>query len=186
MKLPLPILFALGTALCWGLYGPVLGKARLADPDHSPFKPYVGIGVAYIVWAILGGLAGMRYKGDSFTLTGAGGILGLAFVAGTLGAWGALNLTLAMFAGGAKMAHVVMPVVFGGAVTVSALVSVATTAAGTKSNPWLWVGIIGIFVCTVLVAANTPHGGPKKPSSSATPSAESTEPGGESPDSSVP
>ena len=24
-----PILFALGTALCWGLYGPTLGKARL-------------------------------------------------------------------------------------------------------------------------------------------------------------
>jgi hypothetical protein len=51
-----PYLFALGTALCWGLYGPPLGAARLADAGQSPFTPYVGIGVAYFVIAIVGGL----------------------------------------------------------------------------------------------------------------------------------
>ena len=39
-----PVLFALLTALCWGLYGPVLGQARSALA--SPFKPYLAIGVA--------------------------------------------------------------------------------------------------------------------------------------------
>ena len=66
MKTYLPFIFALTTAVCWGLYGPTLGTARLADPDHSPFKPYFGIGIAYLVIAIAGGLFGMWMKGDSF------------------------------------------------------------------------------------------------------------------------
>ena len=48
MKHTLPILFALGTALAWGTYGPVLGNARSPEKLWSPFKPYVGIGLAYM------------------------------------------------------------------------------------------------------------------------------------------
>jgi hypothetical protein len=155
----LPILFALGTAICWGLYGPTLGKARAAD--LSPFKPYVSIGVAYLVWAIVGGLIGMWYKGDSFSFTGSGSAWG--FAAGTLGAWGAFNLTLAMFSGGGAMPHIVMPVVFGGAVSVAAISSVVSLGGTAKVSPMLWVGILGMAVCIVIVAANTPHGpGPAK------------------------
>lgn len=168
MKIPMPLLFAMLTALCWGLYGPVLGKARLADPDHSPFKPYVGIGIAYLVLAILGGLMGMWYKADSFKFTGTAG-LGILWgvAAGSLGALGALNLTLSMFSGGARIPHLVMPVVFGGAVTVTAIYSVVATGAQGKFNPWLWVGIVGMGLCIVLVAYNTPHGGPSPPKTEA-------------------
>jgi hypothetical protein len=74
MKDYLPVLFALATALCWGLYGPILGRARVADT--SPFKPYVAIGVAYLVIAILGGLIGMWFQGDTFEV-GAGGRWGV-------------------------------------------------------------------------------------------------------------
>ena len=87
--LAIPILFAIGTALCWGCYGPVIGKARHPDKLYSPFKPYVGIGVAYIVFAVLGGLGMMAVLGDSFSFTAEGhskaGIWG--FLGGTLGAW---------------------------------------------------------------------------------------------------
>ena len=69
MRNYLPFVFALGTAMCWGLYGPTLGVARLADVDHSPFKPYVGIGIAYVIIAVVGGLIGMWYKGDNFVFT---------------------------------------------------------------------------------------------------------------------
>ena len=51
-----PILFAIGTACCWGMYGPALGNARSPIKEWSPFKPYVFIGVAYLVIAIIGGL----------------------------------------------------------------------------------------------------------------------------------
>ena len=71
----IPILFALGTAMCWGMYGPALGNARsTVKPPHpdfwSPFKPYVFIGVAYLVIAIAGGLIAMKVKGDSFSYEG--------------------------------------------------------------------------------------------------------------------
>lgn len=164
MKFSYPVLFALMTALFWGLYGPVLAQSRTYL--QSPFKPYVAIGLAYLVWGVGGGIAGMIYKGDNFSFTGPGGLWGL--FAGTLGAWGAFTLTLAMFSGGMKMPHVVMPIVFGGAVTVSALVSVWSESEHAEVNPLLWIGIAGILVCTVLVAYNTPH--PKLPA----PKAEAT------------
>jgi len=46
MRAYVPYVYTLGTALWWGLHGPTLGAARLADAGQSPFKPYVGIGVA--------------------------------------------------------------------------------------------------------------------------------------------
>ena len=161
------VLFALATAVCWGLYGPVLQRARAADPDQSPFKPFVAIGVGYLVWGIVGGLIGMWQRGDSFAF-GGGAFKGnlLAFAAGTLGAWGALTLTISLSQG--KTPHVTMPLVFGGAVTVTALTAILTSASGLRgTSPWLWVGIVGMAVCIVLVASNTPHAAPHKPASPA-------------------
>lgn len=94
-----PILFALLTAVFWGLYGPAIGQARSAL--LSPFKAYFAIGIAYLVWGVVVGLVGMYFKGDSFVFAGAGSFWG--FAAGTLGAWGAFTLTLAMFSGGTTM-----------------------------------------------------------------------------------
>ncbi|HEY3965861.1 MAG TPA: hypothetical protein VGM05_14980 [Planctomycetaceae bacterium] len=154
-----PIVFAMLTGLFWGTYGPVLAESRTFL--KSPFKPYVAIGIAYLVWGIGGGMVGMWYKKDSFSFTGPGVMWGLA--AGTLGAWGALTLTLAMFSGGKP--YVVMPIVFGSAVTISALVSVWKESEHTTVNPLLWVGIAGIVVCAALVAYFTPHAAPPaKPS----------------------
>ncbi|MCA9040086.1 MAG: EamA family transporter [Planctomycetaceae bacterium] len=161
MKALLPLLFALGTACCWGLYGPTLGKAR--SFEQSPFKPYVFIGVAYLVWSIAGSFIAMYLKGEPIKFTTNGMIWG--FASGTLGAGGAFFLTLAMFYGGAKFPHVVMAVVFGSAATVAALVSLAGDSE--KGGPGLWVGIVGMVISAVLVAYNTPHPHPpKKPPTS--------------------
>ena len=157
----LPILFALLTGLFWGTYGPTLAQARFFE--KSAFKPYVMIGVAYLVWGILGGLVGMAYTqkpGEAFFNFSKQGVF-WGFAAGSLGAWGALTLTLAMFTGGTAMPQVVMPIVFGTAVSVSAIVSVLTTKNDT--HPMLWVGIAGMAVCIVLVAYFTPHAHPPKP-----------------------
>ncbi len=148
-----PIIFALLTAMCWGLYGPTLAQAR--SSLSSPFKPYFLIGLAYIVWAIVGGLIGMRVNGDELSISSAGAFWG--FAAGTLGAWGALNLTLAMFTGGAALPHLVMPIVFGGAVTISALVALPRA---DNVSPWLWLGILVVGAGIVMVAYNTPHAAP--------------------------
>jgi hypothetical protein len=162
MKSLWPIIFALLTGLFWGTYGPTLAQARFFE--KNVFKPYVMIGVAYLVWGIIGGLVGIAQTKASYTFTAQGTFWG--FAAGSLGAWGALTLTLAMFTGGTAMPQVVMPIVFGSAVTVSAITAVLTTK--TDANPMLWVGIGGMAVCIVIVAYFTPHGHPPKPAAQPT------------------
>ncbi len=157
MKNMLPVIFALSTGFFWGTYGPVLAQARIHE--KSPFKPYVMIGVAYLVWGIIGGLVGMASKGDTFSFTKEGTYWG--FAAGTLGAWGALTLTLAMYTGGTAIPQVVMPIVFGTAVSVTAIVTVLTSK--TQADPRLWLGIVGMGICIVTVAYFTPHAAPHSP-----------------------
>lgn len=155
-----PIIFALLTGLFWGTYGPALGVARAAE-GNNPFEPYLMIGLAYLVWAVIGGFGGIRYTGvdPKYSLGGAS----WGFIAGSLGAFGALTLTLAMFSfqGMKPRADIVMPIVFGTAVSVTAITSVLMTRA--EFNPWLYLGIAGMAVCIVVVAYNTPHAAPHKP-----------------------
>lgn len=157
MKFLYPILFAVLTAIFWGTYGPTLAESRTFL--KSPFKPYVAIGLAYLLWGVGGGVLGMLYKGDTFEFTGPGALWGLA--AGSLGAFGAFTLTLAMFSGGKP--HLVMPIVFGGAVTVTALTTLWKERGHVDVHPLLWVGIVGIVICSAIVASFTPHAAPASP-----------------------
>lgn len=166
-NLLVPILFAVGTALCWGMYGPALGNARSTakPPEWSPFKPYVFIGVAYLVIAIVGGLIAMKLKGDSFSFTGThSAARDWGFIAGSLGAAGAFFLTNAVIASRGNTA-LVMPIVFGGAVTVNAIVSFVKLRSNPDAHfsPALWAGMLLVFLGVVLVAKFTPHGPPPKP-----------------------
>ncbi len=161
----LPVIFALMTALFWGLYGPTLAIARQAEQGNA-FKPYLMIGVAYLVWAILGGAAGMVYTKVPFSFSGAGVTWG--FIGGSLGAFGALTLTLAMFSfkAGTARPDIVMPIVFGGAVSVTAITGWLQTRnleGAHATSPMLWIGMFGMAVCIVVVASNTPHAPQKKP-----------------------
>lgn len=162
----IPILLALGTALCWGMYGPALGNARSLEkpPLWSPFKPYVFIGVAYLVIAVAGGLIAMKLKGDSFSYSGTHvAARNWGFIAGSLGAAGALFLTNAVLISRGNTA-LVMPIVFGGAVTVNALFSFSQLRNNPDLHisPMLWVGMCLVAFGVILVAKNTPHGAPKK------------------------
>jgi uncharacterized membrane protein len=185
-KMLIPILFAVCTAVFWGCYGPTIGNAQtpridgrpLMPPEGwTPFKPYVFIGIAYLVIAIAGGLIMMKVKGDSFTYTGAHfATAKWGFLAGALGAAGALCLTTAMMLSRGN-ALLVMPIVFGGAVSVTALVSVLRLHGHGTINPLLWVGMALTVVGVVIVAMNTPHGhAPSaKPQPATTTQAETTD-----------
>jgi hypothetical protein len=157
-----PIAFAVATALFWGVYGPALGKSRVPGVQASPFKPYLFIGVAYLVWGVLGGVAGMKALGDNFTFTGpyaAGARWG--FIAGSLGAFGALCLTAAvMNARGFGGPALVMPIVFGGATLVNAFVELVVNRGEGQVNPLLWVGMLLVIAGIVLVRLYTPQAHP--------------------------
>lgn len=180
MKIPLPLLavvFALLTGLFWGNYGAALAKGRLGF-QGSPWPPYVMIGFAYLVVGIGGGAIGMWLRGDPFVFIADGRMSGTtwSFIAGAVGALGALTLTLAMVNGGGPAAHVVMAIVFGTAVSVAGVIgAIQTRGTGTQTSPWLWVGMLGMVVCAVIVAYNTPHAGPH-PKKSATENVAATAP----------
>src|SRR5215510_5081266 len=111
------IIFALGAALSWGLYGPVLhqGQVQLGNP----MRALLCVGVAYFLIGVLvpvaslsaqGGLGGFNQKGAMAATLG-----------GALGALGAVFIILAFRSGG--IPTYVMPLVFGGAPLVNVLVS---------------------------------------------------------------
>ncbi len=165
-----PILFAAMTALFWGVYGPALGNAqtRVPPPEGwSSFKPYMFVGLAYLVLGVGGGVLGMLAKGDSFSYAGDHFMPAKwGFLAGCVGALGALSLTSAMMISKGNAA-LVMPIVFGGAVSVTAIVSAIRLRGHVNISPLLWVGMALVAVGIVIVARNTPHGHmPKPPSAS--------------------
>ncbi|MFC1758942.1 hypothetical protein ACFL2H_09265 [Planctomycetota bacterium] len=152
----LPVFFALCTALCWGMYGPTIGNAQ--SRMWSPFKPYVFIGIAYLVLAIIGGAIAMQIRGDTFSYSGSHfAPAKWGFLAGCLGALGALFLTSAMMTSKGN-ALLVMPIVFGGAVSVTAIFSTWRLRDHVTINPMLWLGMILVVVGVTIVAKNTPHG----------------------------
>jgi len=64
---------------------------------------------------------------------------------------------------------IVMPIVFGGAVSVTAITGYLQTRnleGAHAPSPMLWLGMFGMAVCIVVVASNTPHAPPKKPQAS--------------------
>lgn len=155
-------LFAIGcaclVALFWGMYGPTLSNARSPEREWGPFKPYIFIGVAYLVIGIIGGSLMMKFVfHDNFDFTGKyAPAMKWGFLAGCLGAFGALALTFALTKAGGKPAYV-MPIVFGGAVTVNAIASYFIHR-GAKIDPLMWVGMLLVAVGICLTAAFTPHG----------------------------
>lgn len=170
MKLSELNFYAIGcaclVALFWGMYGPTLSGARSPAREWGPFKPYIFIGVAYLVIAIIGGSIMMKFAfNDNFDFTGKyAPAMKWGFLAGCLGACGALALTFALTKAGGKPSYV-MPIVFGGAVSVNAIAAYMGLHQGETVNPLMWVGMLLVAVGICLTAYHTPHGHPpaKKP-----------------------
>ena len=157
----LAVACALGVALCWGMYGPTLSHARAPNREWGPFKPYLFIGIAYLVIAVIGGALMMKLAfNDNFNYTGTyAPAMKYGFLAGCLGALGALFLTFALTKAGGKPAYV-MPIVFGGAVSVNAIAAFLSLNQGESASPLMWVGMLFVAIGIVLTAGNTPHGHP--------------------------
>ena len=131
------ILFALGAALSWGLYGPVLHRGQV-ELGGSPMRALLCVGVAYFLIGVLvpfvslssqGGLQGFTMKGSTMALIG-----------GALGAAGAICIIFAFKNGG--LPTYVMPLVFAGAPLVNVLFSMWQHPPKTSPNPLLYIGFV--------------------------------------------
>jgi hypothetical protein len=148
------------TALCWGVYGPILHKGQAAM-SGSRLRPFLCVGLAYIAIAVvipyvlLG--AGAETVGD-WTATG----VTYSLAGGAAGALGALGIILAFNFGGKPV--YVMPLVFGGAPVFGTIISLVLAGGNVTPSPYFFAGLIVVAVgaVTVLVFAPKPHAHPAK------------------------
>ena len=128
------IAFALGAALCWGMYGPILHKGQVAL--GNPLRALLCVGIAYFLVGVLVPLLALGGSMKGFNTEGAM----FATFGGALGAVGAVCIIFAFRSGG--LPTYVMPLVFGLAPVVNVLYSMATHPPRTSPNPLLYVGFV--------------------------------------------
>jgi hypothetical protein len=161
----LVLLFIAMTALCWGVYGPVLrvGQAGMATAEatHPPhLKPLICVGVAYFLIAILVPGILLHFRGEKGRWTARGTFWSL--LSGAAGAIGALGIILAFANHGSPI--LVMPLVFGCAPVVNTFYTMFTSKGHPRPGPLFFAGLIVVAAgaATVLVFKPAPASA-KKP-----------------------
>jgi len=170
LNLPLVVLSILATAVFWGTYGPFLQWGHGAM-GSGRMRPFICVGIAYVVVAVVGpillvSVLGMEKGAGLFAGWTMKGIW-WSFMAGVVGALGALGMLLAFNFGG-KPSYV-PPLIFG-------LAPVVNTFFALSMNPQLreqlsnnllrssffGAGLLMVAVGAVTVLVAAPKGGPKK------------------------
>ena len=131
------VMLAIGAALSWGLYGPMLHKGQVAL--GNPMRALLCVGVAYFLVGVVVPVITLFAQGQGlrgFTTEGTTA----ATVAGTLGALGAVCIIFSFRTGGTPT--YVMPLVFGGAPLVNVLYTMATHPPKTAPSPMLYLGFL--------------------------------------------
>ncbi|MFM8538611.1 MAG: hypothetical protein ACKOES_11160 [Planctomycetaceae bacterium] len=145
------------TALCWGIYGPVLGKGSALL--QSPLRAFMCVGLAYFLIAIVVPLGILSRFGEK----GAWRTTGVVWshVAGAAGALGALGVILALRVFQGNPIYV-MPLVFGGAPVVNTLLNAFINKAFNQLKAPFLAGLILVItgaVVVLLFRPQTGHGG---------------------------
>jgi hypothetical protein len=147
------LLFILLAMLCWGIYGPLL-KTGTIDMNSGGLPPFLCVGVAYFVIAVVGPILLLKSIGERGHWTASG--LVWSMIAGGSGAVGALGVILAMKNGGNPI--YVMPLVFGGAPVVNSILTIALAGSYKQVGPIFIAGLIIVLVGAVTVMVFAPHG----------------------------
>lgn len=145
------------TAICWGLYNPILmwGASAMGG---GKLRPFVCVGLAYFLIAVvlpmlLIAIVGQEAE-EKFRWTFGGTIWSLA--AGAVGALGALGIILALSYGGKPI--FIAPLVFGFAPVVNTIFTLYMTGAYKENiSPMFYAGLILVVVGAVTVLVFRPH-----------------------------
>lgn len=155
----LVLLFIALTAFCWGVYGPVLRVGqegmKVAGADHPPhLKPFICVGVAYFIIAIIVPGILLQLRGEKGRWTARGTLWSL--LSGAAGAIGALGIILAFANHGSPL--LVMPLVFGCAPVVNTFYTMFTSKGHPRPGPLFFAGLIVVAAgaATVLVFKPAP------------------------------
>jgi hypothetical protein len=141
------VMFAIGAALSWGVYGAMLhqGQVKLG----SPVRSLLCVGVAYFLIGVIVPVA-MLYSQGQLNVQG-WNVFGTttATAAGALGAVGAVCIILAFKSGG--LPTYVMPLVFGGAPVINVLVTMVIHPPKAAPNPLLFLGFLLVVLGASMV-----------------------------------
>lgn len=149
------------TFFSWGVYGPVLhvGQELMADNQGlSTLRPFICVGVAYFLIAVVFPLVVLMTKGEVGSWSTNGTIW--SFAAGVIGALGALGIILAFKFRGAPV--YVMPLVFGCAPVVNTFVTMFMTGTFREANKKFFIAIAVVALGAAGVMAFKPASA-KKP-----------------------
>jgi hypothetical protein len=141
------VMFAIGAALSWGVYGAMLhqGQVKLG----SPVRSLLCVGVAYFLIGVIVPVA-MLYSQGQLNVQGWNAFgTTTATAAGALGAVGAVCIILAFKSGG--LPTYVMPLVFGGAPVINVLVTMVIHPPKTAPNPLLFLGFLLVVLGASMV-----------------------------------
>lgn len=144
------IFFALGAALSWGVYGPILHRGQTAI--GNPLRALLCVGFAYFLVGVLVPAIALSSQGQLKGFTSDGVML--STLGGALGAVGAVCIIWAFRNGGSPM--FVMPIVFGLAPLINVLYTMATHPPKSSPNPLLYVGYLLASIGVALVLRYKP------------------------------
>ena len=136
--MPTWLIFALGTVCCWGAYGTAIHKSNSLLGEG--LKTALLVGVAYFFLAVLIPSLIMWKNGVDWNFPAKGTMFGL--LAGSLGAIGAICVTLAMRPESGGNPLFVMPIIFGCAPLVNVIVSSVAHPPEKAINPVFWLGVL--------------------------------------------
>ncbi len=150
------------TAVCWGIYGPILHWGQ--GPMGGRLRPFICVGLAYFVVAVMVPVVLLSMGWESTGKWDLGKGFFFSFLGGALGAIGALGIVLAMSYGG-KPSYV-MPMVFGCAPVFNTLWVAYWQGSFKGANPVYmsiyFAGIILAVVGAVIVFTFAPEPPPKE------------------------
>ncbi len=129
------------TALSWGVYGPLM-RFGTTGMGGSHMLPFVCVGIAYFLVAVLAPWALMATRGEQGGWTVTGTIWSV--LAGAAGAVGALGVILAFSNGGSPI--YVMPLVFGCAPVINTFVTMAMSKTFREAGSFFYAGLILVVV----------------------------------------
>ncbi len=143
------LLFVFVTVAAWGVYGPVLHEsqhsmAEIIDGQSkvARWKPFIGVGFAYFLIAVLFPIVVLFTKGEKGHWT-LGGFL-WAFFSGGVGAVGALGIILAFNFGGKPV--FVMPLVFGCAPVINTVVTMMMSKTIKEASWFFYTGVLIVAI----------------------------------------
>ncbi len=141
------VMFAIGAALSWGVYGAMLhqGQVRLGNP----LRALLCVGVAYFLIGVIVPIGMLASQGQLGAQGWSAAGATTATAAGALGAIGAVCIILAFRNNG--LPTYVMPLVFGGAPVINVIVTMIIHPPKSSINPLLFVGFLLVVLGASMV-----------------------------------